>query len=331
MPDFLGTLLTPIRWLIELVLVAAHTAWEWIGLNPDDGWTWILSILILVIIVRSAMIPLLVRQVKSQRGMMELAPEIKKIQDKYRGKRDQFSQQSMQQELQALYKRTGSNPLSGCWPLLVQMPIFFSLFSVLNHAQQDLPGVGLMNADLAHSFANASVLGAPLKATLVNNGGNPTVIAVAIGVILLMIASQFYTQFQITAKNISQAAKESPTYRTQQTMLYVLPFVVAISGLMFPLGVMSYWLLSNIWTMGQQWWIIRQMPTPGSEAAKQREARLRASGKWTEAEAAKLAPASKSAQPAQATVQRGQRQQPKSKARAKKSKGRGSGSPHGEH
>ena len=94
-----------------------------------------------------------------------------------------------------------------------------------------------------------------------------------------MIASQFFTQLQIISKNLSPEAKTGQAYQMQQIMLYVLPFAFVFSGVSFPLGVMIYWFTQNLWTMGQQFLVIRNMPTPGSEAAKAREERLARKGK----------------------------------------------------
>lgn len=319
--DFFDTLLWPLRWLIEVILVAGHAVLTAIGLPADNGWTWVLSITLLVLVVRAAMIPLTVKQVKSMRGMMELQPELKKIQAKYKGKRDQFSQQAMQRETMALYKKNGSSPLSGCWPILIQMPIFFSLFRVLNAANRNEAGVGLMDIGLAQSFSSSTIFGAPLSGTLLEADGNTSIIVVAISIIILMVGSQFFTQFQITAQNISPAAKESPMFKQQQMMMYILPLVMAVSGLMFPIGVMTYWMLSNLWTMGQQYVTIRSMPTPGSEAAKKREERLKLSGKW---ESHPDNPDSKKKQDGTTPVIEekpvGQRQQPVSKSRSKSKK-----------
>ena len=92
--------------------------------------------------------------------------------------------------------------------------------------------------------------------------------------VVLMTASQFITQLQIMSKNQSEEMKASPMYKQQRVLLYLLPLVFAFSGFTFPLGVMFYWLTSNGWTMVQQFIVIRNMPTPGSEAAFEREARL---------------------------------------------------------
>lgn len=320
--DFFGTILWPIKWVIEAILVGFHWMLSQLGLDPDGGLTWVLSIVGLVLIVRAALIPIFVRQIKSQRKMLEVAPELKKIQDKYRGKKDQFSREAMQRETMALYQKAGTNPLSSCLPLLIQMPIFFSLFSVLNEARYDRAGVGLLTQDLADSFGGANLFGvAPLKYSLVDafNFGEVWVAVIAIVMILVMTASQFYTQLQIMSKNQTPEMKNSPMYRQQRILLYILPVVFLFSGLAFPIGVMFYWLTSNIWTMVQQWLVIRNMPTPGSEAALAREARLAKKNRNKMSDDAAAIAAVIEEEPAKPVTT--QRQQPVSKNRAKKQGG----------
>ncbi|MCU1440264.1 MAG: yidC [Rhodoglobus sp.] len=278
---FFNTLLWPIKWVIEAILVGFHTMWTSLGLDSDAGLTWVLSIVGLVLVVRAALIPIFVRQIKSQRRMLEVAPQLKKIQDKYKGKKDQFSREAMSRETMAMYKKTGTNPLSSCLPLLLQMPIFFGLFSVLSNAQHVNPngsrnaGVGLLNQDLSTSFGTSSLFDiAPLHLAISTAGGNVAVIVIASIMVVLMTGSQFITQLQIMSKNQTAQLKARPMYRQQRILLYLLPLVFAFSGFTFPLGVMFYWLVSNFWTMGQQFLVIRNMPTPGSEAALAREARL---------------------------------------------------------
>jgi YidC/Oxa1 family membrane protein insertase len=280
--DIIGTVLWPIKWVIEAILVAFHTVFTAVGLDGDAGTTWVLSIVGLVLVVRAALIPIFVRQIKSQRRMLEVAPQLKKIQDKYKGKKDQFSREAMSRETMEMYKKTGTNPLSSCLPLLLQMPIFFGLFSVLQNAQHEGIGVGLLTKGLSHSFGESIFLAAPLKLAISTAGeaakivGASTVAVVVIAsiMVVLMTTSQFITQLQIMSKNQSPEMKSSPMYKQQRMLLYVLPLVFAFSGFTFPLGVMFYWLVSNFWTMAQQFIVIRNMPTPGSEAALAREARL---------------------------------------------------------
>ncbi|TFC91091.1 membrane protein insertase YidC [Cryobacterium sinapicolor] len=319
--DLLGTILWPLKWVVEALLVAFHSLFSVLGMDYDAGLTWVLSIVGLVIVVRAALIPIFVRQIKSQRKMLEVAPQLKKIQDKYKGKKDQFSREAMSRETMDLYKRTGTNPLSSCLPLLLQMPIFFALFSVLNDAQRSQAGVGPLNDSLAKSFGNATLFGdAPLHDSFASQWTkmvagqdfNAVVMWIAAVMVILMTASQFITQLQIVSKNMSPETKASPMFKQQRIMLYLLPLVFAFSGVAFPLGVMFYWLTSNIWTMIQQFLVIRNMPTPGSEAAKAREERLARKGKLIATDGDVIVVDE---------PKKPQRQQPVAKNRAKKQSG----------
>jgi YidC/Oxa1 family membrane protein insertase len=325
--DFIYTILWPIEWLVQLLLIGWHMLWTTIGLDPNAGLTWVLSIVGLTAVIRAALIPIFVRQIKNQRRMLEVAPQLKKIQDKYKGKKDQLSREAMSRETMELYKRTGTNPLSSCLPLLLQMPVFFSLFHVLNDAQGGHDSVGLLSgANLLKSFQDATLLGAPLNASFGSQwtkmvAGQPyslSVMLIAATMVILMVASQFTTQLQIVSKNMSPETKASPQFRQQRILLYLLPFVFLFSGVAFPLGVMFYWLTSNIWTMGQQWLVIRNMPTPGSDAEKAREARLARKGKLKAPDGAPVLVVDEI--PAKPITT--QRQQPMSKNRAKKAGGK---------
>ena len=302
-------LLWPIKWLVELVLVSFHSLFTAMGLQSTSGISWVLAVVGLVLVVRAALIPIFVKQIKSQRNMMLVQPELKKLQDKYKGKTDRESRERMAREQMDLYKRTGSNPLSSCLPLLLQMPIFTGLFFVLNDAGNNKPGVGLLTQEMAISFSQAEIFGAKLSDTFF--GSDEWNVKVLAGImIVLMSASQFITQKQIMTKNQNPDVQNSQFMQTQKILLYVLPFVFLISGVSFPLGVMTYWLVSNFWTMGQQFVVIRNMPTPGSIAHKEREARLVKKGKIKLEEPT---PETEVEQPTQ-------RQQPVSKNRAKKKK-----------
>ncbi|QPE04612.1 membrane protein insertase YidC [Microbacterium schleiferi] len=337
--DLFGIILWPLKWVVELVLVFWHWLFTSIGLPPADGITWVLSIVGLVVVVRAALIPLFVKQIKSQRKMMEIAPELRKIQDKYRGKKDQLSREAMSRETMALYKKHGTSPVSGCLPLLVQMPVFFSLYSVLSgvkvNAELGLGGVGVLSPELTKQFYDASLFGvASLHETLIDawNTGNTPAVAILVVLVVLMIASQFFTQLQIISKNLSPEAKTGQAYQMQRIMLWVLPFAFVFSGVFFPLGVVLYWFTSNIWTMVQQFIVIREMPTPGSEAAKQREERLARKGKAIDS-SGKVVPMDKYLAEQQrlleeaekAKSQAPKREQPMSKQRAKKQGQRPSG------
>lgn len=308
-------LLWPIKWLIELILVAFHNGFSLLGLGYDSGISWVLAIIGLVLVVRAALIPVFVKQIRSQRNMMLVQPELLKLQKKYRGKTDRESREKMAREQMDLYKRTGSNPFSSCLPLLLQMPIFMGLFFVLNDAQSNKKGVGPLDAALAESFSQAEMWGAKLSDTFF---GSPELnVKIIAGImIVLMSSSQFITQKQIMTKNQNPDIQNSQFMQTQKILLYILPLVFLISGLTFPLGVMTYWLVSNFWTMGQQFFVIRNMPQPGSPAFHARQERLKKKGKITDPE-----PEAKTEAAAEEeTPDSGQRQQPVSKNRSKKKK-----------
>jgi len=277
-------ILFPIKWAVEFLLAIFHGGLTAIGFVPTDGLTWVLSIMGMVLVVRAALIPLFVRQIKSQRNMVLAQPELAALQKRYKGKTDQESRQKMAQEQMEIYKRTGSNPLSSCLPLLVQMPIFTSLFFVLTNAQQGKVGVGFMNVTLADSFQHAQFFGAHLSESFFSPTATLQVQIMAGVMIVVMTATQFITQKQIISKNQNPASVQSTQYmQTQKIMLWIFPIIFAISGTNFPLGVMFYWLTSNFWTMGQQFVVIRRMPTEGSKAWHDRQARLAKRGKLTAA------------------------------------------------
>ncbi|GAA3935252.1 membrane protein insertase YidC [Microbacterium soli] len=287
--DLFSVLLWPFKWIVETILVAWHWLFTAVGMAPDAGLTWVLSIVGLVIVIRAAVFPLFVKQIKSQRKMMEIAPQLKKVQEKYKGKRDQLSREAMSRETMALYKKHGTTPVSSCLPMLVQMPfllgMFWTLRDVAAHAEAGIGGVGLLSAELTKKFYDATLFGvAPLHIDLrsaveTKPEGWQATVTILVVLVILMIGSQFYTQLQIISKNLSPEAKTGQAYQMQKIMLYVLPLGFIFSGVFFPLGVVLYWFVSNLWTMGQQFLVIREMPTPGSDAERARLERLARRGK----------------------------------------------------
>jgi len=301
----------PIQSAVAWVMVQFHHLLTALGLDPDSGTTWALSIVGLVLVIRTLLIPLFVKQIRAQRGMQIIQPEMKKIQAKYKGKTDSASRQAMAQEQMALYKKSGTNPFSSCLPLLLQMPIFFSLFRVLNglsdiaSGEKELAG---MSPELAQSAEASSIFGAPLSASFMGSDDG-TVKLVTVILIILMSAATYMSSRQALMKNMSQESLDNPMAKQQKIMMYALPGIFAVTGVNFPIGVLIYWLTTNVWSMGQQFFIIRNMPAPGTEAAKALEERKRKKGKLVEPE-----------QPEEpvAPPKTGQRQQPVRKDRQKK-------------
>jgi YidC/Oxa1 family membrane protein insertase len=324
--DFFGTIMFPFKWLVSIIMVGFHDGLSFIGLPAANGWTWTLSIIGLVLVIRAALIPVFVKQIKAQRGMQLLQPDLKKLQTKYKGKTDQLSRQAMAQEQMALYKKHGTNPFSACLPMLIQMPFFFALFQVLSGistAKNAGEGIGALSHDQVVQFDQSSIFGAPLSASLLHGGAPGSEVAVwtlSIVMILAMTASQFITQKQIMAKNMSEEALASPFMRQQKMMLYILPLVFGIGGINFPIGVLIYWTTTNLWTMGQQFFVIRRMPTPGSPAAKALEERRAAKGLPPLLGGKKTADVAAEAEAAAAAAAelRAQRVQPQRKNRKKK-------------
>jgi YidC/Oxa1 family membrane protein insertase len=325
--DFFEAILFPFKWLVSAILAGFHGGLSVIGLPAPSGWTWTLSIIGLVLVIRAALIPVFLKQVEAQRRMRLLQPDLKNLQDKYKGKTDQLSRQAMAQEQMAMYKKHGTNPFSACLPMLIQMPFFFALFTVLSgitSAVQKNQGIGAMSHEQVVQFDQSSIFGAPLSATLLHGtppGGNVMAVWIlSIVMILAMTASQFITQKQIMAKNMSEEAMASPFMRQQKMMLYILPIVFGVGGINFPIGVLIYWTTTNLWTMAQQFFVIRRMPTPGSPAAKALAERRAAKGlpalpltgaRKADAEAAEAAAVA-------ATQAKAQRVQPQRKNRKRK-------------
>ncbi|MEV7071753.1 membrane protein insertase YidC [Streptomyces sp. NPDC093990] len=253
---------TPVSW----VIVQFHKVYGAI-FGPDTGWAWGLSIVSLVILIRICLIPLFVKQIKATRAMQTLQPEMKKIQERYKN-----DKQRQSEEMMKLYKETGTNPLSSCLPILAQSPFFFALYHVLNGiATGDT--IGVINESLLASARKAHIVGAPLAAKFTDGsskvealGASLTDVRVVTAVmIVLMSASQFYTQRQLMTKNVDTTVK-TPFMQQQKMLMYVFPVMFAVFGINFPVGVLVYWLTTNVWTMGQQMYVIRNNPTPGSKA-----------------------------------------------------------------
>jgi YidC/Oxa1 family membrane protein insertase len=257
----------PLYDLVSWVIVTLHQGLTAIGLDPDGGLSWGLSITGLVIIVRIALIPLFVKQIKSMRNMQVLQPRLREIQQKYKNDRERQAQEQMK-----LYKETGTNPLSSCLPILAQAPFFFALFKVLDEVAKG-KAIGQMTPTLVESASHAKIFGAPISAKFVG-AESLTVQIVTVVMILLMSASQFITQRQLMVKNLPKdAAENNPYLQQQKVLLYVFPILFAVFGINFPVGVLLYWLVSNVWSMGQQLYVIRRMPSPGSLAHDALEAR----------------------------------------------------------
>ncbi len=328
MIDFFTSLIRPIEWLVAWIMYGFHEFFTWIGMPPANGWTWTLSIIGLVVVMRAAMIPLFVRQIHASRKMQLIQPELQKIQKKYKGKTDPESRQAMTSETMELYKRTGTNPFSSCLPILLQSPFFFGLFRVLYGLQGIADGtkdpIGPITQDVAAQAESATIFGAQLSDSFLRTDSWSTRI-VTIVLIILMSATTFMTQHQLMRKNMPASALDNPFARQQKMLMYVLPLVFAVSGVNFPIGVLIYWFTTNLWSMTQQFYVIRRMPAPGSPAEKAMQERRQRRGKPVK-ELMVPGLSTDEDDPEETKPVSGQRQQPTSKKRSKK-KGKGTRPP----
>lgn len=321
----LSDLMYPFEWIVAWIMYFWHGALTAVGMPEASGWTWTLSIVGLVIVMRAALIPLFVKQIHASRKMQLIQPEMQKIQKKYKGKTDPESRQKMTEETMALYKDTGTNPFSSCLPILVQMPFFFGLFRVLNGLDEMADGVnepiGPLSRELAAQAESSTIFGARLS-DIFWGADDLNVQIVTVVLIVLMSATTFITQHQLMRKNMPAAALEGPIAQQQKIMLYLFPIIFAVTGVNFPIGVLIYWFTTNLWTMLQQFYVIRRMPAPGSAAEKAMQQRRRAAGKPvdTPEETRERAHDEEMAEElrAKGVAVSGQRTQPKSKKRAKK-------------
>ena len=225
-----------------------------------SGLTWVLSIVGLVVVIRILLIPLFVKQIKAQRGMQLIQPKMKEIQKKYAGDRERQSQEMMK-----LYKETGTNPLSSCLPILLQAPIFFALFRVLQYGIAQQQPVGALTQELVDQAHNATILGVPLWGTFMRARRRP------IPGDAHSHGDHDHPDERHHLHHAATAAREEhgcrqPDGQADEAHGLCLPLHLRHLGCGFPVGVLVYWLTTNLWTMGQQFWVIRNNPVPGTPA-----------------------------------------------------------------
>ena len=257
----MGSILNPLYTAVSWVIISIHGLLAPI-FGSSSGVTWSLSIIGLVIIIRIILIPLFVKQIKSQRALTALQPHMKAIQTKYKDDR-----QKQSEEMMKLYKEHKTNPLASCFPILAQAPIFFALFTVLNGIGKNPPvkhGV-FTQADVVNA-AQAKFFGAPISETFFGSSST-TVKIVTVFLIAFMSITTFTTQRQLMVKGMPKMdSSNNMMLQQQKIMLYLFPVIFAISGVNFPIGVLIYWSTTNLWTWGQQYYVIKRNPTPGSPA-----------------------------------------------------------------
>jgi len=229
------------------------------GLFGDYAWA--VAIVLLTVLVRLAMMPLAIRQFRSMQAMQKLRPDMKKIQSKYKTDRGMMRtdpekyrerRQKQQEELMALYKEQNVNPASSCLPLIAQMPIFVALFSMLR------------SPDIIPELVEAPF---PIGATLQMPANQAGVIA--IGMLLAMGITTFVQQKQMMGRQV--VAADDQQLQQQKMMMYIMPVFLVFLGFNLPVGVLVYWVTTNLLQMAQQWYMLREVehdaPGAGNDAS----------------------------------------------------------------
>ncbi len=258
------SILQPLYDVVSWIMIEFHALLAPL-LGTDSGAAWALSIVGLVIVIRILLFPLFVKQIHAQRGLQQLQPQIKELQKKFKDDRERQSQEMMK-----LYKESGTNPFSSCLPLLLQAPIFYALFRVLDGLANGVAhGVFETHPQLVQSARHASIFGAQISAKFIG-ASSLHVQLVTVVLIVLMTLSTFTSQYQLMRKNMPASALTGAYAQQQKLLLYLFPLIFAVTGINFPIGVLIYWLTTNVWSMGQQFYVINRMPSPGTKAAEKK-------------------------------------------------------------
>jgi YidC/Oxa1 family membrane protein insertase len=235
--------------------------------GATSGWTWFFSIAILVVLMRLLIVPLFVKQMHTTRAMSALQPQMAALRKKYKN-----DKQTLNQETMKLYQEAGVNPLMGCLPFVLQLPLFFSLFSVLRAIAEytgGTPKYGLPKA-MVVAGQHAKILGASIADKVLFTGTAHVPVEAKL-VILLFVAVSMATTFLTIRQSqkrgmMPAATPDNPMAASQKYMTYIMP-LFALTGLYWPFGLVLYWVTTNVWTMGQQYILGRRFPyTPPSAA-----------------------------------------------------------------
>jgi YidC/Oxa1 family membrane protein insertase len=268
---------------VSFILWVWHKAFSFLfgETGFGGGIAWTLSVMFLVFTLRLILYKPFVAQVRSMRKMQEFQPEMAKIRKKYANDR-----QKQAEEMQKLQKEHGVNPVAGCLPVLVQVPVFIGLFQVLRTFSplNDDGSVRTENYffDKAgvDSFNAASLFGAKLGNWVLQgeaalNAAGTSIASMLIVMIPLMIAAGIFTHITARHSVARQTAAQGENPQTaimNKLMLYVFPIGVVVGAPFLPLAVLLYWVSNNLWTLGQQWIVYRRIDAEESAAAEQKTA-----------------------------------------------------------
>jgi len=228
--------------------------------GPTSGWTWALSIVILVMLMRLLMVPLFIKQMHTTRAMTSLQPQMAALRKKYKN-----DKQTLNQETMKLYQEAGVNPLMGCLPFVLQLPLFFALFSVLRAIAEyssGTPKYGLP-ISMVESARQAKILGVTIADKVLFTGSAAVPLHAKIVIVITVLVSMATTYLTIKQSMkrgmMPAATPDNPMANSQKYMTYIMPFF-ALTGLYWPFGLVLYWVTTNLWTLGQQFLLFKRYP-----------------------------------------------------------------------
>lgn len=267
-------ILTPVEWLMTQVMALFHKLFVLIGMN-EIGFSWVLSIVFLVLVVHACIFPAFIKSIKGMRNMQAIAPKMKKIQQKYKGKNDSASKEAMQREMMKLYQENNANPAGSCLPMMIQGPAFMSIWYTLSVipfiARGKHTALGAFDVATAQQFVKTHVFGVGVSDTFMTvQAGGKVVIVIFV---ILMCAAMWYMQFNNIRKNLPPESKQGSQYTMQKLMMWGFPLIYVFSAFALPFAMLVYWLVNNIMNMLRSIWQVYAFPTPGSPAAEEKEER----------------------------------------------------------
>ncbi|RIY22874.1 hypothetical protein CJI55_05700 [Gardnerella vaginalis] len=256
------------------VMSLFHKLFVLIGMN-EIGFSWVLSIVFLVLVVHACIFPAFIKSIKGMRNMQAIAPKMKKIQQKYKGKNDSASKEAMQREMMKLYQENNANPAGSCLPMMIQGPAFMSIWYTLSVipfiARGKHTALGAFDVATAQQFVKTHVFGVGVSDTFMTvQAGGKVVIVIFV---ILMCAAMWYMQFNNIRKNLPPESKQGPQYTMQKLMMWGFPLIYVFSAFALPFAMLVYWLVNNIMNMLRSIWQVYAFPTPGSPAAEEKEER----------------------------------------------------------
>jgi YidC/Oxa1 family membrane protein insertase len=259
--------LDPLNNVVAWVIIRIHT---FLGglFGPNTGLAWGLSIVILVVAIRICLVPLFVKQVHAQRKMAQHAPHLQELRKKYKNDKQKLNEETMK-----FYKENGVNPLAGCLPMIPQMIVFFALFSVLRAIAEWKPGTALhygLTTSVVESAQKATIFGVHLGDKLLFSHQHvPVHVAIVIALTVAVSASTTFMTVRQTSKrglNNANMDPDNPMAQSQKYMMYIVPFF-SLTGLYWQYGLVLYWVTTNVWTLGQQYFMFRNWDVTPAGAA----------------------------------------------------------------